>query len=50
VDESIYCKDKIYLIPESTLKDNILKETHDAPLARHHGYLKTYRQVRERFS
>jgi hypothetical protein len=40
----------IYLVPESTLKDNILREVHDAPLAGNQGYLKTYRKVRERFS
>jgi hypothetical protein len=40
----------IYLVPESTLKDKILSAVHDAPLAGHPGYLKTYRKVRERFS
>jgi hypothetical protein len=50
VDDIIYYKDKIYLVPESTLKDKILREVHDAPLAGHLGYLKTYRKVRERFS
>jgi hypothetical protein len=50
VDDIIYYKDMIYLVPESKLKDNILREVHDAPLAGHQGYLKTYRKVRERFS
>jgi hypothetical protein len=50
VDDIIYYKDMIYLVPESTLKDNILRETHNAPLVGHQGYLKTYRKVRERFS
>jgi hypothetical protein len=50
VDDIIYYKDRIYLVPESTLKDKILRAVHDAPLAGHPGYLKTYRQVRERFS
>jgi hypothetical protein len=43
VDDIIYYKYMIYLVPESTLKDNILREAHDAPLAGHQGYLKTYR-------
>jgi hypothetical protein len=50
VDDIIYYKERIYLVPESMLKDKILREVHDAPLADHPGYLKTYRHVRERFS
>jgi hypothetical protein len=50
VDDIIYYKDMIYLVPESTLKDKILREICDAPLAGHPMYMKTYRQVRERFS
>jgi hypothetical protein len=46
----IYYKDTIYLVPESTLKDKILRAIHDAPLAGHPGYLKSYKQVGERFS
>jgi hypothetical protein len=46
----VYYKDKIYLVPESKLKEKILRAIHDAPLAGHQGYLKTYRQVRERSS
>ncbi|KAH9298290.1 hypothetical protein KI387_029972, partial [Taxus chinensis] len=41
---------RIYLVPESKLKGKILHALHDAPLAGHPGYFKTYRQVRERFS
>jgi hypothetical protein len=47
MDDIIYCKERIYLVPESTLKDKILRVVHDAPLAGHPGYLKTYGQVRE---
>ena len=49
MDDIIYYKDKIYLVLESTIKDKILREVHDAPLARHPRYLKTYRKVQERF-
>jgi hypothetical protein len=50
VDDIIYYKGRIYLVPESILKEKILRAVHDAPLVGHPGYLKTYRQVRERFS
>jgi hypothetical protein len=42
VDEIIYYKDMIYLVLDSTLKDKIPRVVHDAPLAGHLGYLKTY--------
>jgi hypothetical protein len=50
VYDIIYYKERIYLVPESTLKDKILREIHDAPLVGHPGYLKTYRHVRDIFS
>jgi hypothetical protein len=40
VDDIIYYKEKIYLVPESTLEDHILRVVHDAPLAGHPRYLK----------
>jgi hypothetical protein len=43
VDYIIFYKDMIYLVPESKLKENILRATHDTPLAGYQGYLKTYR-------
>jgi hypothetical protein len=50
MDDIIYYKDWIYLFLESTLKDNIPRVVHDMPLAGHPRFLKTYKQVRERFS
>jgi hypothetical protein len=50
LDDVIFYKDRIYLVPESTLKGKILKVCHDSPAAGHQGYFKTYRQIRERFS
>jgi hypothetical protein len=50
LDDVIFYKDRIYLVPESTLKGKILKVCHDLPAAGHQGYFKTYRQIRERFS
>jgi hypothetical protein len=50
VDDIIYYKDGIYLVPKSILKGKILIAVHDAPLSGHPGYLKTYREVRKRFS
>jgi hypothetical protein len=49
VDDIIYYKGRIYIFLESTLKDKILSATHDTPLVGHQGYLRTYRQIRERF-
>ena len=45
----IYYKGRIYLVPESSLKRKIIQASHDSPLSRHQGFLKTYRQIRERF-
>jgi hypothetical protein len=50
LDDIIFYKDRIYLVPESTLKGKILKVCHDSPTVGHQGYFKTYRQIRERFS
>ena len=50
VEDIIYNKDRIYLVLKSTLKGKITRVVHDASLARHLGYLKAYRLVRERLS
>ena len=50
IDDIIYYKNRIFLVLESPLKNKILQASYDSPLARHQGFLKTYRQIRERFS
>jgi hypothetical protein len=50
LDDVFFYKDQIYLVPESTLKGKIMKVCHDSSAARHQGYFKTYRKIRERFS
>jgi hypothetical protein len=50
VDDIIYYEERIYLVPESTIKDKIMEAMHNTPLARHIGLFKTYTQVRERFN
>jgi hypothetical protein len=50
LDDVIFYKDQIYLVPEYTLKGNVLKVCHDSPTIRDQGYFKTYRKIRERFS
>ena len=50
IDDIIYYKGRIYLIPESSLKRKIIQASHDSPLSGPQGFLKTYRQIRERFS
>ena len=46
----IYYKGRIYLVPNSSLKEEILKKSHDSPLAGHPSFFKTYRMLREIFS
>jgi hypothetical protein len=50
LDDMIFYKSWIYLVPECTLKGKILKVCHDSPTTGHQGYFKTYRKIRERFS
>jgi hypothetical protein len=50
VDDIIYYRASIYLVPESTLREEIMRIIHDTPLAGHPGYFQTYQQIRERFS
>jgi hypothetical protein len=50
IDDIIYYKGRIFLVPESLFKVKVLQVWHDSPLARHQGFIKTYRQVRERFA
>ena len=38
----IYYKGRIYLVPNSSLKEEIKKKNHDSPLAGHPGFFKTY--------
>ena len=46
----IYYKYRIYLVPNSKLKQEILKKARDSPLAGHLDFFKTYRMLREIFS
>jgi hypothetical protein len=50
VDDVIFYKEQIYLVLESSLKENFLNSFHDSPLSGHQGYFKIYRNIRERFS
>jgi hypothetical protein len=50
IDDVIFYKDRVYLVPDSGLKNKILTAVHDSPLVGHQGFFKTYRQIRERFS
>jgi hypothetical protein len=50
VDDIIFYKYKIYIVTESMLKENILRASHDTPLARQPRYFKTYKKLQERFS
>ena len=50
IDDIIYYKGRIYLVLELALKNKILQASHESPLLGHQGFLKTYRQIKERFS
>jgi hypothetical protein len=50
INDIIYYKGRIYLVPGSTFRGKLLQDFHDAPIAGHQGFLKTSRQVREMFS
>jgi hypothetical protein len=50
LDDVIFYKDQIYLVPESKIKTQVLRICHDSPTAGHQGYFKTYKWIRERFS
>jgi hypothetical protein len=50
MNDLIYYKDRIFLVPGSTFKAKILQAYHDSPMAGHQKINKTYRQMRERFS
>ena len=45
IDDIIYYKGRIYLIPESALKKKIIQASHNSSLSGHQGFLKTYRQI-----
>jgi hypothetical protein len=50
IDDVIFYKDRVYLVPDSEIKKKILTAVHDSPLPGHQGFFKTYRQIIERFS
>jgi hypothetical protein len=50
MDDIIYYKGRIFLVPESTFKSKVLQACHDSPVVGHQGFIKTYRQIRERFA
>jgi hypothetical protein len=50
LDDLIYYKGRIYVVPESKFKENVLRTFNDSPLSGHQGFLKTYIQIRERFA
>ena len=50
MDYIINYKGRIFSVPESTFKAKVLQACHDSPVAGHQGFIKTYRQVRERFA
>jgi hypothetical protein len=50
INDIIYYKGQIFLVPESAFKAKILQACHDSSIAGHQGIGKAYRKFRERFS
>jgi hypothetical protein len=50
MDDIIYYKGRIYLVLGSSFKRKVLQAFHDSSLAGHQGFLKTYREIRKRFT
>jgi hypothetical protein len=50
INDLIYYKGRIFLVPGSALKAKIMHACHNSPVAGHQGISKTYRKVRERFA
>ena len=50
INDLIYYKDRIFLVPGSAFKAKVLQAYHDSLMAGHQGINKTYKQVRERLS
>jgi len=46
----IYYKYKIYMVLETQQKNRVIRIEHISPLVGHLGCLKTYREIRGRFS
>jgi hypothetical protein len=45
----LWYKGRIFLCPQSKLKQQILRESHDSPMAGHSGFLKTYQRIKKYF-
>jgi hypothetical protein len=43
INDLIYYKGQIFLVPGSTFKAKVLQVCHDSPMAGHQGISKTYR-------
>jgi hypothetical protein len=48
-NDSLWCKDRLYLCENSQLKQNVLLEFHTSPVGGHLGFLKTYHRVKKEF-
>jgi hypothetical protein len=50
IDDVIFYKYRVYLVPDLGLKNKILATIHDSPLVGHQKFFETYRKNKERFS
>ena len=49
MDGLLYYKDRLYIPPQKELKQQILSEAHDIPIAAHPNYIKMYATLRKSF-
>lgn len=50
MDEVIYYKVRIFLVPSPQLRERVLQVAHDSPFSMHQGFKKTYMTIRECFT
>jgi hypothetical protein len=50
IDNVMFYKDRVYLVPDSRLKKKILAAVNDSSLVDHQGFFKPYSQIRKRLS
>ena len=42
-DKLLYYEDRVYILPNKKLQEQLLNDNHDVPIARHPGVFKTYK-------
>ena len=48
-DKLLYYEDRVYILPNKKLREQLLNDHHDAPIARHPGVFKTYELINHHY-